>query len=624
MASDKTVVFSDFRGGRNGADPPLSVQANECVEAYNVDFWQSTLGHKRGGSADLDLHDGPASTTFSALVRHNVSSGDFLAELWGFCYDFPTGGRIYKRTAAGVWSEVTALSGDLTADTAYDAVTFNGKLFIAAQGVSFLRVYDGTNLRKVGFATPSAPIGADDGSGTYAATPRYYKVAYTEQAAGVTKRRSELSAELSKTPSGSGANLKITRQGDLSNGETHWELYAAASSAGPYSCIATTAIATDHVHDSAVPTEYTGDQPPEVGTNADPDGGSYLCTDGLRLLMAAPYTSFTRYNRVVYTPVLGASDIGDDERFPPDNYTDLGESDGDNITGLSKKPLHGSIYVFKRRHIYKLTPTGNVDTPYQALVFSNSVGTVSNKSLVFGEDASGNEALYFMSERGPYRIGASGLEYLGRNLEDLDLQAASTAQSLSHSVYYPYKRQAWFYVPRIAADAQAKERLVYDVMTGGWSRCVHTASASCLYASTGTAGPLVPYVGVDASPQKIYICDSGTTDGGTAYQAYVTTPPKTPAGLLTRCSVDEPMICAKARAATVVTVTATADFGLSSQSKIVSLSPKRTETRVVRKVEGLGLGECSAVQYQIGDAAATDNSWSIDALVVPAKSMEPA
>jgi hypothetical protein len=626
---EKPIVFSDFRGGRNGADPPLAIGSNECVEAYNVDFWQSSLGRKRGGSAEMALTSGPDYYTVAGIGTHVPGDSETVSELW-------VGGAngadnyIHRYTVIGGWESKTPLDGSKLSNAySHDFATLNGKLFIASDSyVKVLRVWDGTNLRVAGLSQPAAPTAADQGSGTYAATVRYYKVAYTVQSSSITIRRSELSSALTKTPSGSGVSLRVTKPAALSNGETHWELYASDDNL-TYHLIATTAVATTTYDDSALPSAYTGDQPPVVGTNIPPVGCRCIATDSNRLLFAPSYAaSVSKTSRVTFTPVLGASDIGDDERVPLDHYIDVGESDGDAIVGMAKKPFQGSIYVFKYRNIYKLTPTGNSATPYSVSIVSSKVGAVHNAAISVGEDQSGNECIYFMSFRGPYRIGVNGVEFIGHNVEDLNVGAEEYGGSYCSTLYYPNKWQVWF---QTLTPTPTKVRLVYDIRSGGWSQCGFDARFYTMYLEdrTSPSRSMLPYAAINGASAvgrkvRIVACDTGTTDAGTAYQAYVKSGPKTPSGLLTRCTVDEPVLAAKAQAGTVVQVTATADYGLSTSSAIVSLTPKRSETRIMRKAEGLGLGVASAVQYTLGDVAAIDSTWSLDALVVPASSLEPA
>src|SRR5262252_18023 len=57
--SYERLIIGDLRRGRNGTDPPFSLQDQECVEALNVDYYNATLARKRGGADALSL-------TFSA------------------------------------------------------------------------------------------------------------------------------------------------------------------------------------------------------------------------------------------------------------------------------------------------------------------------------------------------------------------------------------------------------------------------------------------------------------------------------------------------------------------------------------------------------------------------------
>src|SRR5262249_44739127 len=155
----------------------------------------------------------------------------------------------------------------------------------------------------------------------------------------------------------------------------------------------------------------------------------YLVTDGNRLLGAGAWepsgvTSGGKNSRVWYTPVLGSADKGDDERVPNQttqkNWVDLNENDGGGVTGLGV--LNGTPIAFKYRQIYRLTPTGDVTTPYLPKKLIDGVGCVSHKSITVGEDEVGHPALYFLSHKGAYRLVMSGagiaLQYLWRDNED--------------------------------------------------------------------------------------------------------------------------------------------------------------------------------------------------------------
>lgn len=599
-------AFSDFRGGMNSTDHPLALGERQCAAAINVEYFRSTLGEKRAGTAALTTPAGMADV-ISRLFWHTASSAN---ELWAL---ENTDG--WYRYASATWTTPTAVDS-WAAKTGTDGVTLNNKLFLCDSSMNNLSVWDGTSVRRAGLPKPgSGPSVADQGSGTYAATLRYYKTCYAAQASSVTIRRGELSAATSFTPSGSGASARVTGPSTSTYyGDTHWELYASADNL-VYYLLATTAIGSTYDDSTAVADYDQGADEPVVGDNALPYGCNYLCADGNRLVLAGYHDgTVTKSSRVTWTPVLGTSDVGDDERVPPANYKDVGQMDGEYITGIAKRPVWNRIYVFKPHYIYALVPTGNVVSPYAETLVSSSYGCSANRTIVVGADADGRDAIYFLSESGPCRITVYGVEYIGHNLE---ARWASWAGDTTHAVWYPYKRQVWF------TNKQDSETWVYHVATGAWSVFTRpTALAtgcSCGYPDANAVQH--PHLGGTGA---IYQGDSGTTDAGTAYQAYVTTPAVAAGGLVTRFSTVAPYLVAKAQAASVVSVTCASDFGAESRSATVSLTPLGVETRVIRKVMEVEAGDASVVQYTIGDSAASAVTWNLDSLTFPAAKQEPS
>src|SRR6185312_15478579 len=95
--STKMVTIGDLRGGRNGADPPLSLPDNQCVEALNVDHFDGLLGRKRGGTTAVTDTGGTAfSSGMQSLFRHIPGNDETAAELWGI-----DGAPIAKRMTGG-------------------------------------------------------------------------------------------------------------------------------------------------------------------------------------------------------------------------------------------------------------------------------------------------------------------------------------------------------------------------------------------------------------------------------------------------------------------------------------------------------------------------------------------
>jgi hypothetical protein len=346
---------------------------------------------------------------------------------------------------------------------------------------------------------------------------------------------------------------------------------------------------------------------------------------------------------VWFTPVLGSSDHADDERIPNSteqkNWVDLNENDGGFITGLGG-PFDGAPWAFKYRQIWKLVPTGDVDTPYIPRKRTDGIGCVSHKSIVVAEDESGRPALYFLSHRGPYRIGANGLQYLGRDNEDVWLSMNLGASTVvGFTLWHADKHQLWYYVATGSSNTP-DVKMCFDVRLGypdaqgqvrkGWSKHTgNSCSARCGVMFSNTLGAtmskdLKPYIGRSSGTTIQKADTTALSDGGTAFQAYVQTKCLPTSKQFTHhVGVQEPHLMAVAVDDTWITVTITRDFGLETRSGVIQLTPNFTESRITRKYAGLELSGASIVQMTVGDAVATARGWTLDALMVPVGSEEP-
>lgn len=640
------IVVADLRGGRNGVDSPLdpSFYPNQCVAAINVDWSQGPLGRKRGGAAALSLAGGTAPSAggpFYALFRHIQGGSEANSEMWAMDSAYAM-----KRMVAGVWADVTTDGGGLLGIPSF--ASFNGKLFIATGGglgANRMFVYDPSlaapRIRYVGInpGTTAATV-ANQGVGAYAAILRYYRVRFIQISGAVLVRRSEPTPSVSFTPSGAGLYARVTRPTAPGEGETHWELEASTDNVNFYQILgfnggSSTAIATTFVDDGTATTSYTNGTlylSDPTGYYTLPTACRYIVTDNNRLIMAGAAVSGPE-SRVWYTPVLGSLDAGDDERYIntafQKGFLDLSEKDGGSITGMSN-PIDGIIYVFKAKQIWRLTPTGDSDNPYLPRRISNSVGCVDYRTIVTAEDANGNPFIYFLSRRGPYRIGPRGLEYLGRDLEDRTTAMGPFVGG--HAVYYEGLGQVWFWVSYLTSVTVTEERLIFHTRSatardqygvrGGWS--IHTGpstigACSCMFANTPASSSvdLKPYVGQGNASPIIWKCDTADKDdAGTAFQAYCTTHGLRPVNDLgTNFGVREPMLVAKPATATTIELKLIRDFGLENTTSTVVLTAAGAETRVFKKFDGTAQSDIGVLQAQIGDSAAVASAWSLDALV---------
>lgn len=641
----KPFAIDSLKGGRNGADSPHLIPSDQCFEALNVDWNVGGIGHKRPGCDSVALTGGTGFTfPLNFLGRHLPTADETTSELWGI--DAATPPLVKRLAASTSWANISIVDNITSRPQDAVAVSFNGKYFFAYKSaVDRLHVYDPVtgNIRRVGLATTGTPTAV--ASGGAVTDTRTYKTAATYQIAGITWLRSELSAASASLPM-TAQQATVTRVSLPGEIETHWELYGASTD-GVYKLIGTATAATTTQVDNNV--SLTGVLAPLIGTNSLFPSVKYLAADENRILGATAWETTTgKYSRVFFTPPF--VNPGDDERNPQTTqqnyYVDLNENDGGFITGLAG-PLQDSMWVFKYRQIWKLTATGSTSAPYDPTPISRVVGCIEHKSIVLGRDEHGQPSLYFLSAEGPYRVGAQGLQYMGRDVEDIwkTLNLDATGK-VCHGVYHAGIHQVWWWLATgtsndpnvvIAFDTIIGHAVIYPVgdtpptagVRRGWSKWTgDLAMCRCstmFAASIGTSmGRLYkPYAGFLTS-LKLFRADSATAtdDAGTAFQSYVITKPYE----LTKGSyfdVGEPLITGKVSAGVNIQVTYVGDYGVNSLSRTTVLNPKGTETYVQRKLDGLALGNLSNLQLQIGDAFAQSVAWELSTILLPVTEGNP-
>jgi hypothetical protein len=627
-------MIKDLRGGRNGFEPPEQIPDVQASLVFNMDWYRASFGRRRGGSDSLSMTGGTTFTGETAFIfRHVPGATETAAELWAA--DTSATPKWKRLTGGTSWADVTLDDAVTASPHEINATSFNGKLFLAYKSaVDRLHVYDSAvaKVRRSGLVKAAVPTtGQIAGAVT---DSRTYKICWTKQVAGVTTMRGELS-------DASGVVVLVAQQAQITRptlpgeGETHWELYAASTN-GVYGLVATTVVATGTVNENNVVIN-TNNLDPVEGTNTVFPSVRYLTTDNNRLLGAGSWTTGGFSSRVFFSPILGDSDVGDDERYvfsdDQQNFVDLNENDGGYITALSP-PLQGSIYVFKYRQIYKLTPTGDLDTPYLAYNVSRAIGCISHKSLVLGEDGTGTACLYFASAIGPYRLGQNGLEYLGHDIEDLWPTVNLNATGINcHGIFSPEKHQYWLWVSTGSANSpdtifvfnSLNSESANGKTRGGWAVYngdLALANCSCLFSNTVGASmsfDLKPYIGRTSVNNKIYKGDtSAVDDAGAAFRAYLTTKNYIVGNGAEFFSVGYPTLMAAIQAATTIQIKLLRDYSLESVAVSISLAALGTETRGFRKDEGVTLSHCRTVAFEVGDASAVSvASWKLDKLIVP-------
>lgn len=642
---DTTVVVTGLKGRDGFSTSPLTVPNSKAREMKNVDLYRAEFARKRGGAdATFSSTTGQAFTgIMSSLIRYVPGADPTAAQFWAVD---SAATPVVQRLAGGTaWASPTLKDNISSNAQNVIGATYNGKLFLAYDSaVDRLHVWDGSTVRRTGLATPAAPTVANTGAGAYPATLRYYKVAYAEIVGSTAIRLSEMSSAVSFTPSGAGTAARVTKPAAINEGETHWLLYGSADG-DAYYLLAETAVGTTTYDDSGTPSGYSGgNAPAPVGQQTNWTSVKYLLSTGNQLLGAGSWEG-GKNNRVWFSGFPGQFEEVDCDEIVPQtttisNYVDLDENDGGVITGLGG-PLDGRPLVFKRNQVWRLVPTGLDNPVYQPRpIFKGStIGCLRHQTIVNAEDETGAPAVYWLSDTGPYRLGSNGPQALVDDIQDVwDTVNLAASNVVAHGVYHAALRQIWWWIAT-GSNNDPDTKIVYHIrdgqatvdgrIRGGW--VVHdgaSAAARCSVMMSNTLGAtmsrdLKPYAG-KSTGTVILKCDtSATDDAGTTFQAYVDLPERHFAGLGRRCIVGSPVVLGSV-GTQAIAVTLTGDYGQTvGRTSTVSMSATGSETRTLRTVESVAYGDTAgSVQIRVGDASASTQTWTLDALVIPVEAAE--
>lgn len=637
--------------GRNGWDEPQDVAPDMGTEALNVHFTDGGLGTKRGGCISTGHTTTGISGGYNALFGGYIPGQDETAREM-FVVDNAATNTIRRFAASSTISASLTLPNNIAADdTVISFAPLNGKLYIAYNGTTNrVKVFDPglstTTIRYAGLADAAAPSVANTGAGTYAATLRYYKVAYTEQRASVTVRRGELSSATSFTPSGTGTHARITKPAALSEGETHWEVYGSTDGVIFYGPLATTVVGTTTYDDNSTPADWPDDfdAAPVTGENLPMPSVKFLYSNGVRLFglgvweTSAGDSHTPQAGTVYFTPALDSSGIHDDERVRSTvsavGRVILGRNSGGVDRGIAG--LGNAIYAFQSRGIYSLLPTENSDVPFRRVQVSSRLGATSHQSIKEAVDQLGRPALYFLDpEWGLYRIGASGIQFCGRDVYDLwQTVNHGAANVVAWAEYLPSITMLVIGFASVAAD-DPDTIMAFDVtegwpdengdVRGGWAQWTGTiATARCATMMSATMGasmsrPLTLYIGPGASTTLRKYSESALDDNGTDFQAYVQSRAFSPEPLVNNKELAKGYLLSKAVSAVTVRQTLIRNFGdETSRTSDALLTAAGSETKVLAEFEDSALAEMYAFQVRLGDSAAQEGQWTFDRWYVQA------
>jgi len=241
-------------------------------------------------------------------------------------------------------------------------------------------------------------------------------------------------------------------------------------------------------------------------------------------------------------------------------------------------------------------------------------------------------ALYFLDpELGPYRIGANGLQWIGKDVKAIWDTVNHDAERLrAHGVYYKGKHQVCWWVAT-NGNHDADTVLRFDVMEGtlsadgvryGWSR------DTGMWASGRASAMLPEFIGaVMSRALKPYAAASTffgtillkgddptmTTDADLPYQAYVQSGAFSKEPLYENKAVLKSFLHAEASDGATLTQTFIRGSGDDTNRVAhVVLTSQGGESEVLKKFEASALTDAYAFQVRLGDQSAVDKLWTLN------------
>lgn len=473
----KWWTFADAKGLNQRSQPLLGGDAGVLLECENVSFFQTGAFVQRFGSESQVLTSSGFTGPIMWLGRFTTTGG--VEELWGVANN--AGTAALARRTGGIWGPVTFSDTVNVSNVRYmQGASLTSKYFLCYDSdVNRLHVWDGTTLRRVGFGIATAVTAATMG-GAGNTWNRWYRKRLAElDADGNVVRMSEPSAAPVNVSITDDAGVTITRGTVNSEGETHWIAEAAddeSGEPGTFFQIATVAIATTTTNDTFG--DLTAfDLSPLIGEYVPPPSAKYILSDTNRLVMAGCWETTgaadqtdPKQNRVWFTPVLGSTDEGDDERIPntvdQQNWVDVGNEGP--ITGLAG-PLYGDIYVMKSDSVFKLTPTGDFVTPYRVIQVSTGIGAVDQRTMCVGEMGNGTPGLFFASSGSVYVISSGGITEVSDDVSR-DLRLNNFTAASSWLAYNPFNKSLMAQTNSGSSELSGQYyQFEYDLKQQQWS-----------------------------------------------------------------------------------------------------------------------------------------------------------
>lgn len=204
-------------------------------------------------------------------------------------------------------------------------------------------------------------------------------------------------------------------------------------------------------------------------------GGKTCATYGSYLIIGN-----TTETSVAYPSRIRWSDINDINDLPALNYIDVEPDDGDKIVSIIT--FDDSVYIFKKRSIYRMLITG-LDGPDAFIIrpVTRNIGTWAKNSV----RVIPNVGIAFLAQNTAYVLNDAGLEPIGDPIQRTFDSVNRLQWANAVAAVYPKRYQYWLAVSTGSAS-QNNAVLVYDYIQKAWT--IYSIAANALAQAEDSNG----------------------------------------------------------------------------------------------------------------------------------------
>lgn len=171
----------------------------------------------------------------------------------------------------------------------------------------------------------------------------------------------------------------------------------------------------------------------------------------------------TTESTIAYPSRVRWSDINDPDDFPALNYIDVEPGDGDKIVSVIS--FDDSVYIFKKRSIYRMLITG-LDGPDAFVIrpVVRNIGAWAKNSV----RVIPNVGIAFLAQNTLYLLNDNGLDPAGDQIQRTFDSVNRTQWGNAVAAVYPKRYQYWISVATGSATSN-NTVLVYDYIQKAWT-----------------------------------------------------------------------------------------------------------------------------------------------------------